>query len=133
MNDLSKRLKALRVDKGVSLKVVGDAVGLSKTHIHELEHGTTKNPSLSSSVKLAKFYGVSLDYLAGIDHSIQIKPCPFCGGDGEMCESEPSTARFNEGAVNFAVQCFGRECQGVKANIWQISPEEAATKWNTRF
>jgi len=35
VKDLSKRLKSLRADKGVSLQVVGDAVGLSKTHIHE--------------------------------------------------------------------------------------------------
>ena len=62
-----------------------------------------------------------------------LKPCPFCGGAGEMSETEPSTARFNEGAVNFAVQCFGFDCQGVKANIWQISPEDAAKAWNKRF
>ncbi len=61
-----------------------------------------------------------------------LKPCPFCGGEAEMYESEPSTARFNEGAVHFAVQCLGFYCQGVKANVWQISPEEAVIKWNDR-
>lgn len=67
-----------------------------------------------------------------MENEHNLKPCPFCGGKGELCESEPSTARFNEGAVNFAVQCFGFDCQGVKANIWQITPAEAINKWNRR-
>lgn len=64
--------------------------------------------------------------------SEELKPCPFCGGKGEMCETKPSTARFNEGAVNFAVQCFAFDCQGVKANCWGVTPEDAADMWNTR-
>ena len=62
----------------------------------------------------------------------KIKPCPFCGNKGEVFESEPSTARFNEGAVHFAVQCFAFECMGVKANMWQMSPEDAIEIWNKR-
>jgi len=132
MKGLSKKLKTLRREAGYSLQYVGDKVGLSKTHIHELEHGATKNPSLKSSVKLAKLYSVTLDFLAGLDDEIQLKSCPFCGEDGQMCESEPSTAHFNQGAVNFAVQCFEFTCQGVRANCWAISPEDAAKQWNKR-
>jgi len=63
---LGSRLKELRITKGVSLQVVADAVGSSKPHIWELERGTTKNPSLALITKLAKYFGVSVDYLAGI-------------------------------------------------------------------
>jgi thiamine biosynthesis lipoprotein ApbE len=64
---------------------------------------------------------------------MKIKPCPFCGGKAELLESEPSTARFNEGAVHFAVSCGSIDC-GVlpKANLWQITPEEAVQAWNKR-
>lgn len=63
---LGTRLKELRLNKGVSLQAVADAVDASKPHIWELERGTTKNPSLELVSKLANYFGVSVDYLAGI-------------------------------------------------------------------
>lgn len=50
-----------------------------------------------------------------------------------MRESEPSTARFNEGAVHFSVSCTGFSC-GVmpKGSLWHITPGDAANAWNTR-
>tara|TARA_R110001606_G_scaffold377900_1_gene537352 strand:- start:70 stop:396 length:327 start_codon:yes stop_codon:yes gene_type:complete len=62
---LSDRLTELRKAKKVSLQVVADAVGVSKTHIYELEKGKASNPSLNLLMGLADFYDVSLDYLAG--------------------------------------------------------------------
>jgi len=64
---LAERLRLLRADRKVSLQVVADALGISKPHVWELEKGKTKNPSLELLKQLATFYGVSLDYLAGID------------------------------------------------------------------
>lgn len=64
---LGQRIKALRMEKGVSLQTVADAVGASKPHIWELERGTSKNPSLDLMTKLAKYFGVSIDYLANIE------------------------------------------------------------------
>lgn len=63
---LGTRIKELRFKKAVSLQVVADAVGASKPHIWELEKGTTKNPSLELVTKLAQYFGVSVDYLAGV-------------------------------------------------------------------
>ncbi|MCF6337007.1 MAG: helix-turn-helix domain-containing protein [Gammaproteobacteria bacterium] len=62
---LGARLKELRLNKGVSLQAVADAVEASKPHIWELERGTTKNPSLELISKLASYFGVTVDYLAG--------------------------------------------------------------------
>lgn len=64
---LRARIKELRFKKGASLQVVADAVGASKPHIWELERGTTKNPSLALVTKLAKYFEVSVDFLAGVD------------------------------------------------------------------
>ena len=62
---LGTRLKELRLNKGVSLQAVADAVGASKPHIWELERGKTKNPSLELISKLANYFAVNVDYLAG--------------------------------------------------------------------
>lgn len=62
---LAARLKELRLNKGASLQAVADAVNASKPHIWELERGSTKNPSLELMTKLANYFGVSVDYLAG--------------------------------------------------------------------
>ncbi len=63
---LSAKLRELRSDKKVSLQVVADAIEVSKPHVWELEKGRTKNPSLDLLKKLAIYYGVTLDFLAGL-------------------------------------------------------------------
>ena len=62
---LGARLKHLRLKKGVSLQVVADAIDASKPHVWELERGTSKNPSFELVRKLANYFSVSVDYLAG--------------------------------------------------------------------
>ena len=64
---LAAKLRELRAGKKASLQAVADAVGVSKPHVWELEKGKTKNPSLDLLKQLAKFYGVSLDYLANME------------------------------------------------------------------
>ena len=61
---LSTKLRELRANKKVSLQAVADAIGVSKPHVWELEKGKTSNPSLDLLKKLAKYYGVSIDFLA---------------------------------------------------------------------
>ena len=63
----ASRLKELRIKRGKSLQDVADAVGASKPHVWELERGTSKNPSLELVKKLANYFGVKIDYLAGMD------------------------------------------------------------------
>lgn len=60
---LSMRLKALREEKKESLQDVANDVEASKTHIWELERGTTKNPSIDLIKKLATHFQVTIDHL----------------------------------------------------------------------
>ncbi|MBJ7539873.1 helix-turn-helix domain-containing protein [Marinomonas transparens] len=62
---LSDRLTELRKSKNIPLQVVADAMNVSKTLIHELEKGKTRNPKLATLLGLSDFYGVSLDDLVG--------------------------------------------------------------------
>jgi len=63
---LGEHLKDLREAKRMTLKELGEAVEISPSNLSDYENGN-KNPSLDYAKKLAIFYGVSLNYLAGID------------------------------------------------------------------
>lgn len=58
------RLKALRENRGLSQKGLGEEIGVSDVMISMYEQGK-KNPSIDTITKMANFFGVSVDYLLG--------------------------------------------------------------------
>lgn len=60
---LGAKLNELRLKKGESLQDTADAVGVTKTHIWELEKGKSKNPTAELLRKLADHFKVTVDYL----------------------------------------------------------------------
>lgn len=64
---LATRLNQLRLRKSQSLQEVADAIGVSKTHIWEMEKGRSENPSLEMLTKLANHFGVTIRSLVGED------------------------------------------------------------------
>lgn len=65
------RIAALRRDAKESLQDVAEAVGVTKTHIWELEKGRTANPSLLVIKGLADHFGVSVTSL--VDEDVDAK------------------------------------------------------------
>ena len=63
---LGEKLKEERNKKGVTAAEVAKSLGLTQGAISQFENGI-KYPSTGVLVALAKYYGVSLDYLVGID------------------------------------------------------------------
>lgn len=61
------RIAALRRKRQESLQQVGDAVGVTKTHIWDLERGRTANPSLTVIKGVADHFGVSIASLVDED------------------------------------------------------------------
>ena len=61
---LSERLKELRKAKGVSQKVLSQAMGMSVVGIQNYER-ETRVPNANVVIKLAAFFEVSTDYLLG--------------------------------------------------------------------
>lgn len=61
------RIAKLRREREESLQDVADKVGVTKTHIWELERGKTKNPSLNVIRGLADHFGVSVSFLVDED------------------------------------------------------------------
>ena len=61
---LGAKLAELRLRKGESLQTVANAVGISKTHVWQLEKGNSENPSIDLLKKLAEHYTVPMTFLA---------------------------------------------------------------------
>lgn len=65
MSKLSERILALRREHGVLQLEIAAAIGVSLRTYQRFEYGD-REPTASSIVALAKFYGVSTDYLLGV-------------------------------------------------------------------
>ena len=63
---IQERLKDLRVERGLTLEQLAEQSGLSKSALGKYEADDFKDISPFSIVTLAKFYGVSTDYLLGM-------------------------------------------------------------------
>ena len=63
---IQERLKDLRVEKHLTLEQLSDATGISKSALGKYEADDFKDISPFSIATLAKFYGVSTDYLLGL-------------------------------------------------------------------
>ena len=87
---LAVRLNELRVRKGKSLQEVADALGVSKTHVWELEKGRADNPSLELLTKMADYFKVSIRYLVGeeLDTSQSDEMARMFRQVGELGESD---------------------------------------------
>ena len=59
-----QRLKDLREDKDMTQKEVADVLGLKQQSYQRYESGNIELP-MHFFVKLAEFYDVSIDYIAG--------------------------------------------------------------------
>lgn len=64
--DLSKRLKELRIEKGLTLKQVSSALNLTLSAYSNYEQGI-REPSVEIIKRICNFFGVSSDYLLGLE------------------------------------------------------------------
>lgn len=64
---LGTRIKLLREMRDMSLQQVGDAAGLTKSHVWELEQGRSVNPTVNAVWGLAAALCVSPSMLLGLD------------------------------------------------------------------
>ena len=69
---IGKRLKELRIQKGLSQQDLGDAIGVTKVSICGYENGT-RLPNLEKLVSLAEELETTTDYLLG--REIKIVEC----------------------------------------------------------
>lgn len=66
MNDtFAQRLRYLRSEQGIGQIALARAIGVGKSIISQWELGRCE-PTLSKLILLAEYFGVTLDYLAGL-------------------------------------------------------------------
>lgn len=63
-NEFKDRIRALRIRRGLSQARLGKALGISSTNIFRWEKGYQK-PQADLLVKIAVYFGVTVDYLLG--------------------------------------------------------------------
>ena len=66
MNNFKEILKELRQEKGVGQVELAKAIKVSKGIISLWENGL-REPKLSNLIALSGFFGVSIDYLVGLE------------------------------------------------------------------
>ena len=98
---IPERLKDLRTERGLTLEQLSEATGISRAALGKYEADDFKDISPFSIVALAKFYGVSADYLMGLTEQ---KNHP----NAELCElhlSDEMIELLKSGAVNNRLLC----------------------------
>ena len=63
---IQERIKDLRIERGLTLKELAEQTGLSSSALGSYETDDTKDISHYALIRLAKFYGVTADYLLGL-------------------------------------------------------------------
>lgn len=67
------RIRDLRIDRGLTQEQIAEVLHVSQNTYSQYEIGTSRYP-LDAVVKLAEYYGVSVDYLVGLTD--EDKPYP---------------------------------------------------------
>lgn len=67
-----ERIRDLRIDHGLTQRQIAELLNVSQNTYSQYEIGITRYP-LDAVVKLAVYYGVSLDYLVGLTD----EPAPY--------------------------------------------------------
>lgn len=86
-----KRLRALRKEKGLTQTDLGNLLGITVSAYGNYELGQ-REPSIEMLIKLADYFGVSVDYLIGhdstTDQEFKIKKAaPITDADSKFIES----------------------------------------------
>ena len=69
MLTIQERIKDLRNDHGLTLEHLAEQTGLSSSALGNYETNEYKDISHFAIIKLAKFYGVTTDYLLGLSET----------------------------------------------------------------
>jgi transcriptional regulator with XRE-family HTH domain len=92
------RLREARVLRGMSLRSVAQAVGVSASLISQVETGKTQ-PSVSTLYALVNHLGVSMDELMGVTAPVAESGSPAATASGRTGSVEPAVQRGSENPV----------------------------------
>ena len=62
-----ERVKTQRQLHNLTQQSLAEKIGVSHSYIQQMEYGTKKNPSGEVLIELSKTFGVTTDYLLGLE------------------------------------------------------------------
>ena len=71
MVPLGKKLKELRINKGVTQKQIAEYLGIAPNSLQQFEYDKV-NPSYENLIKLCRYFNVSADYLLGLSDNPEV-------------------------------------------------------------
>ena len=89
-------IKYLRLEKGATQKEVADGCNLTPTCICQLETGA-RHPTGSTIRELARYFGVSADYLLGLEDDFGVRtaaPAPNTGNESYSAEERELIKKY---------------------------------------
>ena len=98
---IKERLKDLRVERGLTLEQLAEQTGLSKSALGSYEADDFKDISHYALIKLARFYGVTADYLLGLTET---KSHPNAGF-ADLRLSDERIDLLKSGRIDTALLC----------------------------
>lgn len=105
------RLRRWRSDRGVTLRDVSEASGISIAYLSDLERGKLANPTLDTLTALAGALGVSLNELLGLE------------------VDEPAVPRLPVALEEFRASAAFQEGVAAQAARWKMSPADVERGW----
>lgn len=89
-------LRSLRIAKGISMKELGEVIGVSESAVSLYETGK-RSPDIPTLIRLANFYGTTVGYIIGqeekptpVSESGQVNVVKIAGRDGSYEEKRLS-------------------------------------------
>jgi transcriptional regulator with XRE-family HTH domain len=113
---LGERVRILRRERGLTLKLLAERSGVSRAMISKLERGE-KNPTLVVAAKVAEGLGVSLSQLVGVEERGEVVVVPL---ERRMIMRDPGTG-FERQLLS---PSFGG--RGIEF-IWSVVPEGSSS------
>ena len=98
---IQEKLKDLRVGKGLSLEELAKETGLSKSALGSYESNDYKDISHTAIISLAKYYGVSTDYLLGLTENIEEESSTI----SELKLDDETVKILKSGTINNRLLC----------------------------
>jgi transcriptional regulator with XRE-family HTH domain len=79
MMTLGEYLKKVREERGLTLQQVGDAIGISKGHLHGIESGRYVDIRLATAAALSAVLAIDVQHLANLslqahNHLARVRP-----------------------------------------------------------
>ena len=98
---IQERLKDLRVERGLTLEQLAEQTGLSKSALGCYEADDFKDISHYALIKLAKYYGVTADYLLGLTETKSYPNADLA----DLRLSDEMIDLLKSGRINTALLC----------------------------